>query len=132
MKQDAEEHAAEDEKRAALVDAKNKADSLVAQTRRQLEELGDKLPAEEKEKIEAELKKVEEAAKSDDQATIESAIEDFTKVAHKMAEALYGAGGPVDPAAAAAAAAGGPAPGPEASSEADSEDVIDADYEVKS
>ena len=134
MKKDAEAHAAEDEARASLVDAKNKADSMVAQTRRQLEELGDKLPAEEKTQIEAELKKVEEAAKGDDKAKIDAALEDFNKVAHKMAEALYGQGGPVDPAAAAAAAgAAGAAPGGDDASEGDNaDDVIDADYEVKS
>jgi len=128
MKKDAEENAAADEKRAELVQAKNQADHLVHATRQQLKEHDEKLPAELKEKVEAELKKVEEAAKSDDKAVIDAAIEAFQAVAQEMGKALYAQG---------EAPPGAAAPGPEAAAapetaNAAQDDVIDADYEVKS
>ncbi|HBP21707.1 MAG TPA: molecular chaperone DnaK [Planctomycetes bacterium] len=132
MKKDAEAHAAEDAKKVELIQVKNKADHLVHSTRQQLEELGDKLPEELKGKLEAELTKLEEARKSEDKAQIEAAIASFEAVAQEMGKALYaqpeqgapGGQGPV----------GGPVGGaaPEASSGSSSDDVIDADYEVKS
>ena len=136
MKKDAEAHAEEDEKKAELVEAKNRADALVHQSRKQFEELGDKLDANEKATLEAELKKVEEAAKSDDKARIEAAIESFTKASHKLAEKLYAAqGGAGQPGPDMGGMGGQPGPGAGAGAGrqgAGSEDVIDADYEVKS
>ncbi|MCW8138618.1 MAG: Hsp70 family protein, partial [Planctomycetota bacterium] len=124
MKKDAESHAAEDAERAELVEAKNKADSLVHQTRRQLTELGDKVPAGEKEKIEAAVKKLEEAGKGDDKAAIERAVEELMQTSQKMGEELYKQAG---------GAPGGEAPGAGPGGEKKpEEDVIDADYEVKS
>jgi len=130
MKREAEVNAAEDEKRAELVETKNKADHLLHSTKQQLEEHKDKIPAELKDKIEAELKKVEEAVKTDDKAKIDAAIEQFAKVSQELGKTLYEQGGPVPgagepgPEAAAGAASGGEKQG--------EEDVIDADYEVKS
>jgi molecular chaperone DnaK len=138
MKKDAEAHAEEDEKKADLVEAKNRADALVHQSRKQLEELGDKVPAAEKSELEAALKQVEEAAKSDDKTRIEAAINDFTKHSHKLAEKLYAAqGGPGGPGGAGGPGGmGGQGPGAGSGRQtkqgAGSEDVIDADYEVKS
>jgi molecular chaperone DnaK len=128
MKKDAEAHAEEDAQRAELVEAKNKADSMAHQAHKQLEELGDKVPADEKAKIEAAIKKMEDAKESDDKARIEAAIEEFTALSHKMAEELYkqaGAEGGPGPVPGGDAPQGEPAGEPE-------EDVIDADYEVKS
>ncbi|MCO5170608.1 MAG: molecular chaperone DnaK [Planctomycetes bacterium] len=124
MKKDAESHAADDAARAELVEAKNKADSLVHQTRRQLTELGDKVPAGEKEKIEAALTKLEEAGKGDDKAAIERAVEELLQTSQKMGEELYKQAGGAPDAEAPGAAAGG--------EKKPEEDVIDADYEVKS
>ncbi len=51
MKNQAKEHAAEDKKKKESVDIKNTADNLVFQTKKQIEELKDKLPADVKSKI---------------------------------------------------------------------------------
>ncbi len=126
MKKDAESHAAEDEARAELVEAKNKADSLVHQTRRQLSELGDKIPAAEKTKIEEAVTKLEEAGKGNDKAAIDRALEELLQTSQKMGEELYKQAG------AAGAAPGGEAPAGGGESKKPEEDVIDADYEVKS
>ena len=128
MKADAEAHASEDEARAELVQAKNQADSMVAQTRRQLTELGDKLSDEDKAKLEEELKKVEDAAKSDDKAKIDAAMQAFTQVSHKLFEQLYAQQG----GEAEAAAGGAPEGGASTDDSNKEEDVIDADFEVKS
>ncbi|MEZ6189598.1 MAG: Hsp70 family protein, partial [Planctomycetota bacterium] len=125
MKNDAEKNAKADEARAELVQAKNQADSLVAQTRRQLEELGDKLSAEDKTKLEEELKKVEDAAKTDDKAKIDAAMQSFTQVSHKLFEQLYAQQG-------GEPAAGGAATSQAETADSPEEDVIDADFEVKS
>jgi len=128
MKADAEAHASEDEARAELVQAKNQADSMVAQTRRQLTELGDKLSDEDKAKLEEELKKVEDAAKGDDKAKIDAAMQAFTQVSHKLFEQLYAQqGGEAEAAAGEAQTQGA---GTDDSNK--EEDVIDADFEVKS
>jgi molecular chaperone DnaK len=131
MKKDAEAHAAEDEKRAELVEAKNKADQIAHQMKKQLGELGDKVPAADKSAIEAKIAAVEEARKTDDKARIDAAIQELITTSQKLGEQLYKAqGGPQ------AAGPGGPgmggAPGADGNGKQGAEDVIDADYEVKS
>ena len=64
MKNQAKEHAAEDKKKKESVEVRNQADNLVFQTKKQIEEMKDKIPAESKTKLEAEIVKVEEALKS--------------------------------------------------------------------
>jgi molecular chaperone DnaK len=91
MVQDAEKHKAEDEKRKELVDLRNQADALVAQTEKSLEEMGDKIEADEKAKIEAAAKELKETLK-DENATkeqIEEKVKALTEASHKMAEQMY-------------------------------------------
>ena len=64
MKKDAQAHAAEDVKKKEEIETKNQADSLVFSTRKQLTELGDKLDAETKTKLENAAKELEEAIKA--------------------------------------------------------------------
>ncbi|RMD91080.1 MAG: molecular chaperone DnaK, partial [Calditrichaeota bacterium] len=56
MVKEAQEHAAEDKRRRELVDAKNVADQLVYQTEKNIKEMGDKLNADDKSKLEAAVK----------------------------------------------------------------------------
>ena len=133
MKKQAEENAAEDEKAFKLATAKNTAERIVHGTEKQLTEMGDKIPAETKAELETKLEAIKKVKDGEDADAIEAAIKDLEETSHKMAEALYAqAGGAegVDPAAAAAAAAGGA--GAAAGADDDAEDVIDADYKVKS
>ena len=91
MVADAEAHKAEDEKRKALVELKNQADALIAQTEKSMSEMGDKLEADEKAKIEAAIKDLQEVLK-DENATkeqIEEKVKALTEASHKMAEQMY-------------------------------------------
>ncbi len=86
-KAEAEAHAEEDRKRVESVDTKNKAENLAFQVEKQLEELGDKAPAELKAELEGKVTTVREALKSDDIAAIKSASDDL----EKTMTALYNA-----------------------------------------
>jgi molecular chaperone DnaK len=127
MKNDAKSHAADDKKKKEDVDTKNQADSLVFQTKKQLSELGDKVPADVKSKLEAEIKKVEDAIASNNTAQIKSATDSLNKVWSEVASQLYSQQG------------AGQQGGPEAQGQPDSQqqekqkdekDVQDASYEV--
>lgn len=132
MVKDAEANAADDAKRRELAEAKNQADALVHSTRKSLGEYGDKLEADEKEKIEAACKALEEAAKGDDKDTIEAQTKVLAEVSQKLGEKMYADLQAQQ--AADGAAAGATQGGAEHASSAknDADDVVDADFkEVK-
>lgn len=131
MKRQAQEHAAEDKKKKEAVEIRNQADSLVFQTKKQIEELKDKLSSEQKGKLESEIIKVEDALKTNDIGVIKSATESLTKVWNEIAQDIYKQQGP------------GPEPQPNAhtseqheqaqqqqSQKKDEKEVQDASYEV--
>ncbi|OGU75885.1 MAG: molecular chaperone DnaK [Ignavibacteria bacterium RBG_16_34_14] len=89
MKRDATEHAAEDKKKKESVDVRNQADSMIFQTRKQINEMGDKITQDQKSRLESEIKKVEEAISSNDTNRIKSATDDLTKVWNDIASQLY-------------------------------------------
>ena len=94
---EAEQYAEADKKRKEAIDAKNEADSLVFQTEKALEELGDKVDAGEKAGVEAELTKLKDAIKDKDVETmsdsdvesIKSATESLRNEFYKISEKLY-------------------------------------------
>ncbi len=104
MVKDAEAHADEDKKFAELVAARNQADGMISATEKSLEEMGDKVEAEEKTSIEAAIEALKEAMKGNDKDDIEAKTTALTEVSGKLAERMYAQDG-ADPAAAAAAAA---------------------------
>ena len=122
MRQEAEQHADEDKKRRELVDLKNKAEAMVHQTRKSLEEHGDKVSAEARGNIESSLSRVESALKEDDKDVIEKAVEELEKHSMELGKAVYEA-------SAAEERAAGSGDAPEEGAEGD--DVIDAEYSVK-
>jgi molecular chaperone DnaK len=89
MEEDAVKYADEDRKLRELVDARNAADGMVHSVKKSLSEHGDKLDASEKEAIEAAIKDVEEALKSDDKAAIEAKTEALTTASQKLGEKVY-------------------------------------------
>ncbi|MBR6401514.1 MAG: molecular chaperone DnaK [Firmicutes bacterium] len=113
---EAEQYAEQDKKRKEAVDAKNDAESLIFQTEKMISELGDKLPADEKTKIEGELdalKKaneglVAESMSDSDVASLKSACETLNKTVQdfttKMYQAAQAAG--IDPSQMGGAAGG--------------------------
>ncbi len=91
MVKDAELHKAEDSKRRELVDLKNQADALIAQTEKSLGEIGDKISAEEKVKIESAITELKDTLKDTDSTKeqIEAKVKTLTEASHKMAEQMY-------------------------------------------
>ena len=75
MVKDAEKNAEEDKRRRSAVDTRNQADSMVYQTGKQIKELGDKVPAALKEKVEAKLKALNDAIASDSEEGMKAAME---------------------------------------------------------
>ena len=84
-----EEHADEDKKQKEAIDVKNSADSLVFQIKKQMEEMKDKLTDENKSKLEAEIKKVEDALSANNNEQIKSTTESLNKVWGDIAQQLY-------------------------------------------
>lgn len=77
MKQEAEANAAADAKEKERIDTLNKADAVIFQTEKQLQELGDKIPADKKATIEEALGRLKEAHKNQNVEAIEPAIKDI-------------------------------------------------------
>ncbi|MGL5500703.1 MAG: molecular chaperone DnaK [Plesiomonas shigelloides] len=86
MVRDAEANADADRKFEELVQTRNQADHLIHGTRKQITELGDKLPADEKTKIEEALTALEKAAKGEDKADIEAKIQALVEASAKLME----------------------------------------------
>jgi len=89
MVKDAEVHAEEDRKAHALVNARNQCEALVHSVRKSLKDYGDKLDAEEKERIEAAIKEAEETLKSEDKDVIEAKAQALAQAAQKLGEKMY-------------------------------------------
>ena len=121
MVKDAEANASADKEKREKIDLKNQAETLVYQAEKQLGELGDKVGAEDKAKVESSSAKLKQAIESEDFDTMKSELE-------TLQQALYAAGAAVYQNAAAAdgAAAGGNGNSAGATNAAD--DVIDAEF----
>ena len=118
---EAEANAAEDTRRRDAIEARNNLDNLVYQTQKLLDEHGDKLPADTKESIEAEIAGAKEALESDDVDVLKAKFDSLQAAGHKLAEVMYQQSGGEAPTGEAPAA-----DEPEASG---GDDVIDADFE---
>ena len=124
---DAEQFANEDKERKEEVETRNHADSMVYSTEKTLKELGDKLSADDKAKVEAEVKAVQEALKCTDTAAIKAASEKLTEVSYEVFGKIY------QQAQQEAAANGGAGFDPNAANggaQQGDDTVVDADYEV--
>ncbi len=89
MKEDAKQHAAEDEQRKEEIDTMNSADALIFSTEKQLQELGDKVPDDKKSQLEAGLEKLKEAHKSGNIDSIKPAMEELNKIWNEIASSMY-------------------------------------------
>lgn len=87
MVRDAEAHAEEDRKFEELVQVRNQADALVHATRKQLEDAGEGLAADDKEAIEKALNELDEAVKGTDKEAIEAKQQALLEVSGKLMEA---------------------------------------------
>jgi molecular chaperone DnaK len=128
MRREAEAHAEEDKKRKELIEAKNIADSTVYTAEKALRDYGDKIPADTKSKVEAEISNVKSAIGSDDPGRIKNATEQLNQIVQQIGGAMYQQGGP-----AAGPSEAGPEPGPETGPDNgpkpdDGEDVVDGEF----
>ncbi len=89
MVKDAQKHADEDKQREELIKARNEADQLVYSTEKTLKEHGDKISAEEKQRVETALSKLRDVQKSDSVSTINTAKDELMQASHKLAEEMY-------------------------------------------
>jgi len=124
---EAEQYAEEDAKRKEEVDTRNHADQMVYQSAKTLDEMGDKIEAEDKQNIEAAVEKVKTALNGTDTLAIKESAEELEKAFYAVSEKLYAQAGPQDGAPGPdfnAADFGGAAPG------GSDDGVYDADYEV--
>ena len=120
---DAEAHAAEDKKKKEEIEVRNNAESLVYNSQKTLDELGDKVSGEEKAKVETEVENVKKALEGGNVETIKEATEKLTKIFYELSEKLY---------AAQAQAGGNPdETNPTGDGEAKEGTVYDADYKVE-
>ncbi len=124
---DAEQFANEDKTRKEEVENRNHADSMVYSTEKTLKELGDKIDAADKARVEAEIENVKNAMAGTDTSAIKSASEKLTEVSYEVFGKIYqqtaeqnsDAGAGFDPSQAADENQGG-----------GDDNVVDADYEV--
>jgi molecular chaperone DnaK len=123
---DAELHAEEDKKKRDLVDARNHADALIYSTEKSIKDLGDKVDADTKSKVEAAIEPLKKAMEGDDAEEIKRLSEELTQASHKLAEAMYQQASQED---AQQHAHAGAADHEEAGSSAPDDDVVDADFE---
>jgi len=113
MVQDAEDNAAEDQKRKDTVEAKNNAESLVYQTEKQLQELGDKVPADLKASIDPKLAALKDAVAQAEPDTemLKKMSKDLQDELMKVGQAAYAnTGGDAAPGGAPPPPGGAPPP----------------------
>jgi len=117
---EAEQYAAEDAKIKEAVETRNAADQMVYQAEKTLGEMGDKIPAEDKSKVEAGIENLKEKLKGDDTAAIKAATEELTQAFYAVSEKLYQQANPQ----------GAPDMGAQGGAEQGGQQYYDADYKV--
>ena len=118
---EAEKYAAEDEKAKQNIETKNNADQMVYQTEKSINDLGDKLSAEDKKSLEEKKDALKKASEGTDYEDMKQKTEDLTNEFYKITQKVYGQAG------------GNPSEGnvnPDANKKDDGDDTIDGDYEV--
>ena len=131
MKKEAQEHAADDLKKAELVKTRYEGEHAAYQVEQQLKEHGDKISAEQRSTVEASINNVREVMKGDDADAMKKAQEKLLTDAQTLGKAVYEEVAKQQAAQAAQAGpAGGAAEGGGAADKQD-DDVIDAEFEVK-
>ncbi len=89
MVREAETNRAADEAKAAMVEARNKAEQLVYATNKSLKEYGSKISAEDRGKIEESIKKLEKVRAGEDKEAIDQAIQELMQTSQKLGEEMY-------------------------------------------
>ena len=122
---EAEQYAAQDKKMKEEVDVRNQADQMVYQSEKTLSEMGDKIPADDKAKVQAGIDKLKETLKGQDIPAIKAATEELTQAFYAVSEKLYQQANPQG----AQGGAQGPQGGADAGAQG-GQQYYDADYKV--
>jgi molecular chaperone DnaK len=130
MVRDAEAHAEEDKRFRELVESRNKADALIHSVEKSLKDLGDKVDAAERARVESAVSDLRTALKGDDRGVIDKKSDALAQASASIAQRAYSAGD-------AGAAGAGAQPGPDAGAPGDGgggagpgrDDVVDAEFE---
>ena len=125
MVKDAEANASADKEKREKIDLKNQAETLVYQAEKQMEELGDKVEADAKAKVEEKRTKLKEATEKEDYDAMKTLLEELQQELYTVGASVYqqaGAEGAAAPGADAAAGAAGGSAGDAG------DDVIDAEF----
>ena len=120
MTEEAERFKDDDKKKRDLVESRNHAEALIHSTEKSVKDLGDKVSADDKAKIEVAIKALKETSSADDVEAIKAKTNELTQAAMKLGEALYGG---------QQAGAAGAAPGGQPGGAKSGENVVDADFE---
>ncbi len=91
---EAEQFASQDAKLKEEVETRNQADQMVYQSEKTLNEMGDKIPADDKAKVQSGIDKLKEVLKGTDSAAIKAATEELTQAFYAVSEKLYQQAGP--------------------------------------
>jgi len=127
MINDAEQFADEDKAKRESVEVKNQAETLIYSTEKSISDLGDKLPEEDKTKIEACSEQLKKSMETDDMEAIKSDPEALTQASHKMAELLYSQ--QAEQQGDGSGEGSEDAPGNDEKSGKDDDGIVDADFE---
>jgi len=119
---EAEQYATQDKKLKEDVETRNQADQMVYQSEKTLSEMGDKVPADDRSKVQAGIDKLKEVLKGQDTAAIKAATEELTQSFYAVSEKLYQQANPQQ---------GGAQAGPDMGGGAQQQgQYYDADYKV--
>ncbi len=131
MVKDAEKFAAEDKKRREEIDTRNRLDSMTYEVEKNSKEWSDRLSADHRTKLEAAVERARKALRGDDMAEIRSAQEELTRVYGEAGQSLYAQQGAAGQQTTDAGAAGGSGAGTAGGgTQAKSDEVVEADYEI--
>jgi len=126
MRREAESNADQDKKRKEMIEARNTADNAVYTAEKALRDFGEKVPADTKSKVEAEIANVKKAMEGDDVAKIKSATEQLFQVVQQIGASVYQPGSPE-----AGPAAAEPEPGNDGGDQkpgGGDDDVVDGEF----
>jgi molecular chaperone DnaK len=127
MRKEAEAHAEEDRHHKELVEARNMADNAVYTAEKTIRDLGDKIPADLKSKVEENVANVRKVMDSEDSDVIRKATDELMQVVQQLGAAAYQQpGGPQ--AAAGEAEDQGPQPGSGEDGDEGGEDVVEGEF----
>ncbi len=124
---EAESHADEDKKKKEIVEARNHADALIYSTEKSLKDLGDKVDAETRGKVEAAIGPLKKAMEGDNADEIRRLSDQLTQASHKLAEAMYQQAS--SSAQSGGTETGGGQGGATGQAGGAKDDVVDADFE---